>query len=183
MHKFPAWIWAQNRQFLKEKKGLYNFYDSVVSCKKKILEYLRSVFILLLKFLSCIENNCSLCKSLPYALVHRVTEEDNKLGVGNPFLGVQPNALYDVNLYAADKELYLGSKCQVEDTPNPWQFWMIMLKSGNMDTYSAKCPKNGHRVGPFGPDTGFVGNFLMHEQALFRSLSGICLWQWQTDTV
>ncbi|KAJ6402228.1 hypothetical protein OIU84_014342 [Salix udensis] len=24
-----------------------------------------------------------------------------------------------------------------------------------MDTYSAKCPKNGHRVGPFGPDTGF----------------------------
>lgn len=101
------------------------------------------------------EKNCALCNSLPYALVHRVTEEDNKLSVGNPFLGVQPNALYDVNLYAADKELYLGSKCQVEDTPNPWQFWMIMLKSGNMDTYSAKCPKNGHRVGPFGPDTGF----------------------------
>ncbi|KAJ6402229.1 hypothetical protein OIU84_014343 [Salix udensis] len=56
------------------------------------------------------EKNCSLCKSLPYALVHRVTEEDNRLGVGNPFPGVQPNALYDVNLYAADKELYLGLK-------------------------------------------------------------------------
>lgn len=48
-------------------------------------------------------------------LVHRVTEEDNKLGVGDPFPGVQTKSLYDVNLYAAEKELYLGSKCQVED--------------------------------------------------------------------
>ncbi|GAV78889.1 hypothetical protein CFOL_v3_22354 [Cephalotus follicularis] len=99
--------------------------------------------------------SCSLCNLLPYMLVHRVTEEDNRLGVGDPFLGGQPEAHYDVDLYAADKELYLGSKCQVEDTPNPWQFWMIMLKSGNMDTYAAKCPKNGHKVGSFEPHNEF----------------------------
>ncbi|KAG6696202.1 hypothetical protein I3842_09G136200 [Carya illinoinensis] len=101
------------------------------------------------------ENNCSLCKSMPYMLVHRVTDKDNNLGVGDPFLGIQPKALSDVDLYAAEKELYLGSKCQVEDTPNPWQFWMIMLKSGNMDTFAGRCPKNGHKVGPFGPDNIF----------------------------
>ncbi|KAF8413697.1 hypothetical protein HHK36_001689 [Tetracentron sinense] len=99
--------------------------------------------------------NCYLGKSMPYMLVHRVTEEDNKLGVGYPFLGVQPKAILDVDLYAVEKELYLGSKCQVDDTPNPWQFWMIMLKSGNMDTYAAKCPNNGHKVGPYGPDDRF----------------------------
>lgn len=99
--------------------------------------------------------NCSLCNMLPYTLVHRVTEEDNKLGVGDPFLGIPKKALYDVDLYAAEKELYLGSKCEVEDNPNPWHFWMVMLKSGNMDTFAAKCPKNGIKVGPFAPDNGF----------------------------
>ncbi|KAG7959987.1 hypothetical protein I3843_10G097800 [Carya illinoinensis] len=90
-----------------------------------------------------------------YGLVHKVTEEDNRLGVGDVFLGVQPDALFDVDLYAAGKELYLGSKCQVEDTPNPWQFWMIMLKSGNMDTFNSPCPKNGYKVRSFGPDSRF----------------------------
>lgn len=89
---------------------------------------------------------------MPYVLVHRVTEADNKLRTGEPFLGLQPKSQFDVDLYAADKELYLGYKCEVDDTPNPWQFWMIMLKNGNMDTYAGKCPKNGHKVGPFRPD-------------------------------
>ncbi|WJZ96578.1 hypothetical protein VitviT2T_015252 [Vitis vinifera] len=101
------------------------------------------------------QKKCSVCNAIPYLLVHRVTEEDNKLGVGQPFLGVQPQAGTNADLYAAKKEIYLGSKCQVEDTPKPWQFWMIMLKSGNMDTYAAKCPKNGHKVGPYGPDDQF----------------------------
>lgn len=115
------------------------------------------------------ENNCSLCKSLPYVLVHRVTDKDNKLGVGEPFLGLQPNALSNADLYAAEKELYLGSKCQVEDT-HPWQFWMIMLKSGNMDTFAAKCPKNGHKVGPFGPDNGFpcFGKGCMNQPRIYH---------------
>ncbi|XP_065879483.1 uncharacterized protein [Euphorbia lathyris] len=116
------------------------------------------------------EKNCSICNLVPHILVHRVTEEDNKLGAGHPFLGVQQKSLYDVNLYAAEKELYLGSKCQVEDTPNPWQFWMIMLKSGNMDTYAAKCPKNGHKIGPFGPDSGFpcFGAGCMNQPSIYH---------------
>lgn len=101
------------------------------------------------------EKNCSLCKLLPYILVHRITELDNRLAVGDPFPGLHAEALLNPNLYAALKELYLGAKCQVEDTPNPWQFWMIMLKNGNMDTFASRCPKNGHKVGPFGPDTAF----------------------------
>ncbi|XP_031248670.1 uncharacterized protein LOC116106445 [Pistacia vera] len=114
------------------------------------------------------EKNCSIC--LPYTLVHRVTEADNKLGVGDPFLGVQPDALFNVDLYAAEKELYLGSKCEVEDKPNPWQFWMIMLKSGNMDTSAAMCPKNGYKVGPFGPDNGFpcFGKGCMNQPLIYH---------------
>ncbi|KAK1556293.1 hypothetical protein Q3G72_002173 [Acer saccharum] len=114
--------------------------------------------------------NCSLCNLLPYLLIHRVTEKDNKLGVGDPFLGLQPNALFDANLYAANKELYLGSKCQIEDNPKPWHFWMIMLKNGNMDTYAAKCPKNGYKVGPFGPDNGFpcFGEGCMNQPLIYH---------------
>lgn len=103
-------------------------------------------------------------------LVHRVTEEDNKLGVGQPIPGGQPKSFTNVDHYAAEKELYLGSKCQVKDTPNPWQFWMIMLKSGNMDTYAAKCLKNGHRVGPYGPDTKFpcFGKGCMNQPLIYH---------------
>ena len=88
-------------------------------------------------------------------MVHRVTEDDNKLATGDTFHGIQPHALHNADLYAAEKELYLGSKCEVEDIPNPWHFWMIMLKNGNMDTLAAKCPRNGHKVGPFVPDGTF----------------------------
>ncbi|GLU13850.1 hypothetical protein SLE2022_304600 [Rubroshorea leprosula] len=116
------------------------------------------------------EKNCSLCNALPYVLVHRVTEDENGLGVGDPFLGLQPNARYDVDLYAASKELYLGSKCQVQDTPNPWHFWMIMLKSGNLDTFAARCPKNGYKTAPFGPDNGFpcFGQGCMNQPLIYH---------------
>ncbi|KAH7838001.1 hypothetical protein Vadar_020775 [Vaccinium darrowii] len=114
--------------------------------------------------------SCSMCSLIPHMLVHRVTEEDNKLGVGQPIPGGHPNSFSNVDLYAAEKELYLGSKCQVKDTPNPWQFWMIMLKSGNMDTYAAKCPRNGHKVGPYGPDNGFpcFGKGCMNQPSIYH---------------
>lgn len=117
------------------------------------------------------ENRCSLCNSMPYMLVHRVTEEENRLGVGQPFLGGQQEAFDNVDLYAAEKELYLGDKCQVEDTPNPWQFWMIMLKNGNMDTYAAKCPNNGLKVGPYGPDSRFpcFGKGCMNQPLIYHN--------------
>lgn len=60
-----------------------------------------------------------------------------------------------VDRYAVKKEHYLGKKCQLEDHPRPWQFWMLMLKSGNTDTYAARCPKDGHKVGPFPPESRF----------------------------
>ncbi|KAI5674853.1 hypothetical protein M9H77_05803 [Catharanthus roseus] len=84
-------------------------------------------------------------------LIHKVTEADNRLGVGKPFPGLNQKALNDPDLYAAEKELYLGSLCQVEDNPRPWQFWMVMLKNGNYDTRSGLCPANGKKTPPFSP--------------------------------
>ncbi|KAK1258806.1 hypothetical protein QJS04_geneDACA024846 [Acorus gramineus] len=86
---------------------------------------------------------------------HLVTEEDNSLGVGDPMPGAPPKYLDNVDLYAVAKEIYLGDKCQVRDTPKPWQFWMIMLKNGNMDTSASLCPKDGVKVGPFPPQSRF----------------------------
>ncbi|KAH6759474.1 hypothetical protein C2S51_019709 [Perilla frutescens var. frutescens] len=121
------------------------------------------------------EDQCSLCTRLPYMLVHRVTEEENRLGVGQPFLGVDQDSLTNVDQYAAEKELYLGSKCQVEDTPNPWQFWMIMLKSGNMDTYADRCPKNGQKIGPYGPDSQFpcFGKGCMNQPLIYHDYTAL----------
>ncbi|XAR61472.1 Calcium/calmodulin-dependent protein kinase [Bertholletia excelsa] len=91
------------------------------------------------------------CKGADYTLNHKVTEAINKLGVGKQFPGLSRKALNDPDLYAVEKELYLGSLCEVTDTSNPWQFWMIMLKNGNYDTMSAFCPENGKKVPPFKP--------------------------------
>ncbi|XP_057517768.1 uncharacterized protein LOC130798687 [Amaranthus tricolor] len=79
---------------------------------------------------------------------HKVSEEQNKLGVGTPFPGLKDEALTNPDLYAAQKELYLGTLCQKQDD-SPWQFWMVMLKNGNFDTTSGLCPQNGKKVGPF----------------------------------
>ncbi|CAI0408283.1 unnamed protein product [Linum tenue] len=83
---------------------------------------------------------------------HKVTEADNKLGTGDPFPGLPPEALKNPDLYAVQKELYLGSLCQVvSDNHKPWHFWMIMLKNGNYDTNSGLCPENGKKGAPFKP--------------------------------
>ncbi|GLU16674.1 hypothetical protein SLE2022_330940 [Rubroshorea leprosula] len=86
------------------------------------------------------------------SLTHKVTDADNKLGVGTPFDGLNPKYLNSPDLYAVQKELYLGSKCEVTDDPKPWQFWMVMLKNGNYDTKSGLCPQNGKKVPPFSPN-------------------------------
>ncbi|KAK4387160.1 hypothetical protein Sango_2586600 [Sesamum angolense] len=86
-------------------------------------------------------------------LVHRVNEKMNRLGIANATRQGLKNI--DVNEYAAWKERYLGYKCQVEDKPGPWQFWMFMLKSGNLDTMAAICPKNGKKSEPFPPESRF----------------------------
>lgn len=85
-----------------------------------------------------------------YKVEHRVTEADNKLRAGDPFPGTSSNStVTDVDRYAAAKELYLGDRCQVADSPVPWQFWMVMLKNGNLDTTAAICPENGRPMRPF----------------------------------
>lgn len=101
---------------------------------------------------------------------HKVSEDDNKLGVGKPFPGVSSKALNNPDLYAAEKELYLGDLCQIADTPNPWQFWMAMLKNGNFDTKSSLCPRNGRKVGPFPPTGRFpcYGAGCMNQPSLYH---------------
>ncbi|XP_028770999.1 uncharacterized protein LOC114728287 [Neltuma alba] len=84
------------------------------------------------------------------SLKHKVSEVDNRLGVGKPFHGLGGD-VNNPDLYAVKKELYLGSFCEVADTPRPWQFWMIMLKNGNYDTQSGLCPENGKKVAPSRP--------------------------------
>lgn len=83
-----------------------------------------------------------------YKIIHKVNEMDNKLGANNPL---------STDTYAVQKELYLGQKCEVtdDDPKHPWQFWMIMLKNGNMDTSAGLCPKDGKKVGPFPPESRF----------------------------
>ncbi|XP_006655147.2 uncharacterized protein LOC102722017 [Oryza brachyantha] len=83
-----------------------------------------------------------------YRVVHRVSDADNNLRAGDPFPGAPAN-ITDVDRYAAAKELYLGGRCQVADSPAPWQFWMVMLKNGNLDTAAAICPENGRPARPF----------------------------------
>ncbi|KAK2996790.1 hypothetical protein RJ639_025425 [Escallonia herrerae] len=96
-------------------------------------------------------------------VVHRVGEKANKRGISSA--KAQNLGKINVNKYAAWKEKYLGRKCQVQDEPNPWQFWMIMLKSGNMDTLAAVCPKNG-----------------MKSEALHKQVSVSMLWQRKAAT-
>ncbi|XP_021750473.1 uncharacterized protein LOC110716151 [Chenopodium quinoa] len=106
-----------------------------------------------------------------YSIQHKVTEQDNLLGVGNPIPGGNSKFFNNVDLYAAEKEVYLGSRCKVEDKPNPWHFWMIMLKNGNMDTYAALCPKDGKKVGPYGPDGRFdcFGKGCMNHPTMYHN--------------
>ncbi|XP_059643681.1 uncharacterized protein LOC132285505 isoform X2 [Cornus florida] len=82
-------------------------------------------------------------------LIHKVLEYHNRLGVGKPFPGVSLQALGNPDLYAAEKERHLGSLCEVADTPEPWHFWMVMLKNGNYDSLSSLCPENGKKSAPF----------------------------------
>lgn len=84
-----------------------------------------------------------------YEVVPLVTDDDNRLRAGDPFPGTNATVITDVDLYAPAKELYLGSLCQVADSPEPWQFWMVMLKNGNLDTTAAICPENGRPSRPF----------------------------------
>jgi hypothetical protein len=77
---------------------------------------------------------------------NQVTEADNELQTGDPFpmtssAGSSFTNLSNADLYAVEKERYLGSLCAVTDSENllPWYFWTIMLKNGNFDENLGLC--------------------------------------------
>ncbi|WVZ61304.1 hypothetical protein U9M48_011205 [Paspalum notatum var. saurae] len=110
-----------------------------------------------------------------YELAHRVTDADNRLGAGDPFPGAPANVT-DADLYAPAKELYLGDRCQVPDAPAPWQFWMVMLKNGNLDTTAAICPENGRPARPFPQTRRFPcpgGAGCMNQPLLFHNRTAL----------
>lgn len=79
---------------------------------------------------------------------HKVEKSDNHLGAGDVFPVEGFYSHTDPDLFAVEKELYLGSLCEVHDSNSaePWQFWMIMLKNGNFDKNTTLCPENGKKV-------------------------------------
>lgn len=112
------------------------------------------------------ESNCT--------VIHHVSEADNKLGYADPFPGNRYTTPKNVDLYAAAKEIYLGDKCEVKDNL-PWQFWMIMLKNGNLDTTAALCPKDGTKVGPFKPESRFpcFGKGCMNQPLVYHNFTSL----------
>ncbi|CAD6207680.1 unnamed protein product [Miscanthus lutarioriparius] len=113
-----------------------------------------------------------------YSVAHLVSDADNSLGAGDPFPGSPPGAarITDADLYAPAKELYLGDRCQVADTPAPWQFWMVMLKNGNLDTTAAICPENGRPARPFPQTSRFPcpgGAGCMNQPLVFHNRTAL----------
>lgn len=113
-------------------------------------------------------NNGSQCRVL-----HKVNETDNRLGAGDkfPIMGFESYA--DPDLFAKEKELYLGSLCEVQESPNPWQFWMIMVKNGNFDKNTTLCPENGQKVSKIVTDRNFpcFGEGCMNQPVVYHKYS------------
>ncbi|KAI4333452.1 hypothetical protein L6164_018263 [Bauhinia variegata] len=101
-------------------------------------------------------------------LIHKVNEWYNKVSA-------RSDSTYAMNLYAVWKELVLGKKCEVLDFPRPWQFWMIMLKSGNMDTMAAACPENGFPAKPFPQTSRFpcFGKGCMNMPSMYHNYTSV----------
>ncbi|EXB81491.1 hypothetical protein L484_014298 [Morus notabilis] len=103
----------------------------------------------------------------------RVKESDNVLGAGDEFPILDFKPYTDPDMYAVEKELYLGSLCEEPDSQDPWQFWMIMLKNGNFDKNTTLCPENGKKVGKIVTDRNFpcFGKGCMNQPLIFHNYS------------
>lgn len=103
----------------------------------------------------------------------RVNETDNDLGAGDMFPFMDFNPYTDPDLYAVEKELYLGSLCKVLDSQEPWQFWMIMVKNGNFDKNTTLCPENGKNVSKIVTDRNFpcFGKGCMNQPLVYHNYS------------
>nr|XP_019066795.1 uncharacterized protein LOC101250654 isoform X2 [Solanum lycopersicum] len=106
---------------------------------------------------------------------HRVTEVDNRLGVGDKIPDGSYKADMNPDLYAVEKERYLGSLCEVNDSGDPWYYWMIMLKNGNFDKTTTLCPENGRKVSKIVTGRKFpcFGEGCMNQPLVYHNYSRI----------
>ncbi|PRQ20647.1 hypothetical protein RchiOBHm_Chr7g0230431 [Rosa chinensis] len=105
---------------------------------------------------------------------HRVNESDNNLRAGDKFPVSDFKPYTNPDLYATEKELYLASLCEVNDSSSdPWQFWMIMLKNGNFDKNTTLCPENGKPVSRIVTDRNFpcFGEGCMNQPLVYHNYS------------
>lgn len=72
-----------------------------------------------------------------------------------------------------EKERYLGSLCENDDSSDPWSFWMIMLKNGNFDVNSTLCPEDGKRISKIITDRKFpcFGEGCMNQPLVYHNYS------------
>ncbi|XP_049378673.1 uncharacterized protein LOC125843579 isoform X2 [Solanum stenotomum] len=106
---------------------------------------------------------------------HKVTEVDNRLGVGDKIPDGSHKADMNPDLYAVEKECYLGSLCEVHDSGDPWYYWMIMLKNGNFDKTTTLCPENGRKVSKIVTGRTFpcFGEGCMNQPLVYHNYSRI----------
>ncbi|XP_022149996.1 uncharacterized protein LOC111018276 isoform X2 [Momordica charantia] len=117
--------------------------------------------------------DCFRLESDNKCLLQKVNESDNKLGAGEKFPSERFKPYQDPDLYAVEKERYLGSLCEVHDSSDPWYFWMIMLKNGNFDKNSTLCPENGKNVSKIVTDRTFpcFGEGCMNQPLVYHKSS------------
>ncbi|KAJ8541811.1 hypothetical protein K7X08_002627 [Anisodus acutangulus] len=79
------------------------------------------------------------------------------------------------DLYAVEKEWYLGSHCEVYDSAYPWYYWLIMLKNGNFDKNMILCPENGRKVSKIVTGKTFpcFGQGCMNQPLVYHNYSRI----------
>ncbi|XP_065830085.1 uncharacterized protein [Oscarella lobularis] len=70
------------------------------------------------------------------------TDSDNRLSLPTPIPGLS-NQTKDADLYAEEKERYLGTLCSTSSSAGNWSYWTQMLKSGNFNISQNLCPRAG----------------------------------------
>lgn len=108
-------------------------------------------------------------------LFNNVKESDNSLKSGDKFPVADFNSSTDPDLFAVEKELYLGSLCEVHESAEPWHFWMFMLKNGNFDKNTTLCPENGKQVKKIVTDRNFpcYGKGCMNQPLIYHNYSRV----------
>ncbi|CAA0827763.1 Unknown protein [Striga hermonthica] len=105
----------------------------------------------------------------------KVKESDNRLKAGDEFPIGGYKSYTDPDKYAVEKELYLGSLCEVPDSDKPWYFWTLMLKNGNFDKRTTLCPENGKKVGKIVTNRTFpcFGEGCMNQPLVYHNQSRV----------